>query len=108
MMRKTLIHSILIVAASAALALPGAHAMPESEDFPSRSNSTDGAKVFANIPDGPKAAATPKKAAKPRYQEAQRKTSSGGPGFTGSGASAPQVASPQVRPRDEWADDWGH
>jgi len=78
MMRKTLTHSFLIVAASAALGVPGAYAGSQPDDFWSKFNGADGGgSIAAHVPDGPKAAATPEQAAQLRYFEAQMQISDG-------------------------------
>ncbi|HEX6828980.1 MAG TPA: hypothetical protein VF104_08370 [Burkholderiales bacterium] len=75
MKRTTLIHSFLIVAASATLAMPGAHAGSQSADF---FNNTDGGgNVFASAPERVKVPATPEQEANLRYLEAQRQISDG-------------------------------
>lgn len=90
MMRKTLTHSFLIVAASAALGVPAAYAGSQPDDFWSKFNAADGGgNVAAHVPDGPKAAATPEQEAQLRYFEAQMQISDG---------SAPPNASIQDRP----------
>jgi hypothetical protein len=102
--------SIFIITACTALAMPGAYAGPDPDEFSTQVKRSDaGAKSFAEFPKTPKVAVKAKQTSNPRHAGTGGKAGENkSPAFADSQPGAPQASSPQGRNYQEWADDWGH
>ena len=97
MKRTTLIHSFLIVAASAILTMPGAYAGPDPDEFSSQSKNSDGGgKQVSESTKSPNVAVQQKKAPSRSQPPAPKQQTSD----TKSAEPAP------ARNYQEWGDDW--